>query len=94
MKKLFHELFSAPNEEAIDSILGANPILHNPTNWHPYGANESNFSVVENQQANPVAALVEKLTNSIDAMLMKKCYEQGIDPRSHQAPRSMGGSGS
>lgn len=50
---------------------------------------ESNVSVVENQQAKPVAALVEKLTNSIDAMLMKKCYEQGIDPRSQVAPKNM-----
>lgn len=64
-------------------------IFHNPHNWRPYGDNESNFSVVENQQANPVAALVEKLTNAIDAMLMKKCFEQGIDPRSHEAPRNM-----
>jgi hypothetical protein len=89
MKNLFLKLFSAPIEAAVDSILQSHSIFRNPQNWRPYGDNESNFSVVENQQANPIAALVEKLTNSIDAMLMKKCYEQGIDPRSHQAPKSM-----
>lgn len=86
---LFYSLFSAATEQAVDSIILGDPIFHNPQNWRPYGDNESNFSVVENQQANPVAALVEKLTNAIDAMLMKKCYEQGIDPRSQVAPKNM-----
>jgi hypothetical protein len=89
VNRLFYQLFNAPTEEAVNDIIQSNPIFHNSANWHPYGDNESNFSVVENQQANPVAALVEKLTNAIDAMLMRKCYEQGINPRSREAPRSM-----
>lgn len=89
MKSLFTQLFNAPTEETINGIIQKNPVLGDPGNWHPYGDNESNFSVVENQQANPVAALVEKLTNSIDALLMRKCYEAGIDPRSSQAPKTM-----
>jgi len=89
MRELFLRLFFASTEANIDSIVNNEPIFRNSKNWRPYGDNESNFSVVENQQANPVAALVEKLTNSIDAMLMKKCYEQRIDPRSQVAPKNM-----
>lgn len=89
MERLFQRLFSAPTEESVNDIIKSNSIFHDPDNWHPYGDNESNFSVVENQQANPVAALVEKLTNSIDALLMRKCYEAEIDPRSPQAPKTM-----
>jgi len=44
---------------------------------------------VRGQQSNPIAALVEKVTNSIDAILTRKCFEAGIDPESNQAPRSM-----
>ena len=88
-KYLFDSLFSAPTEKDVDIILQNNPIFQSPDNWRPYGDNESNFSVVENQQANPVAALVEKLTNSIDALLMRKCYEADIDPCSKQAPKTM-----
>jgi len=88
-KELFNVLYNASTESAVDNMLEHNLLFQNPANWRPYGANESNFSVVENQQANPVAALVEKLTNAIDAMLMRRCYEQGIDPRSHEAPRNM-----
>lgn len=40
-------------------------------------------------QSNPIAALVEKVTNSMDAILMRKCIELGIDPKSKDAPRSM-----
>ena len=33
--------------------------------------------------------MIEKFTNSIDATLMKKCYELDIDPKSADAPKTM-----
>ncbi len=86
---LFWELYQAKNEKDVDKIIGMYPHVFAPTNWHPLGDNESNFGVVENQQSNPVAALVEKLTNSVDAILMRKCYEAMVDPKSDVAPRSI-----
>ena len=50
---------------------------------------ENMFGVVRGQQSNPIAAIVEKVTNSIDAILVKKCCEAGIDPKSPEAPKSM-----
>ena len=47
------------------------------------------FGIVRNQQSSPIAALVEKVTNSMDAILTKKCLEQGIKPDSKEAPQSM-----
>ena len=47
------------------------------------------FGIVRNQQSNPIAALVEKVTNSIDAVLVRKCFEAGIEPKSSEAPKSM-----
>ena len=88
-EKLFNSLYFAPVEIDVDNIINVDPNLNNPDNWRPYGGIESNFSIVENQQANPIAALVEKLTNSIDAMLMKKCFESNIDPISPSAPKNM-----
>lgn len=89
MQELFTSLYNAPTEKEVDAIIRDNPIFHDTENWRPYGDTESNFSVIENQQASPVAALVEKLTNSIDALLMRKCYEANIDPRGPSAPKSM-----
>ena len=51
---------------------------------------ENTFGVIENQQASPIPALVEKITNSIDAVLMKGCLQHSIDPKSvEKAPKSM-----
>lgn len=90
LKQLFKELFSADREDAVDDVLKRYPrIFADPNNWRSLGGIENNFGVIENQQATPVAALIEKLTNSIDAILMRKCREHGIDPTSSTAPVSM-----
>ena len=88
-KELFEKLFGSPNEDAVDKVLQSYPEIFSQDNWHPYGENESFFGVIENQQASPVPALIEKITNSIDAILTKKCWEVGIDPVSNEAPHSM-----
>lgn len=89
-KKLFIELYNAKDEEEVDQIIQKySSLFDDPTNWRPLGGTFSNFSIVKNQQSNPIAAVIEKITNSIDAILMKKCYEQGTDPRSSNAPSSM-----
>ena len=64
-------------------------MLKNPGNWTPYGGDDTNFSVFDNQQPNPVSALIEKITNSIDSVLLKKCRLCDIDPMSKKAPQSM-----
>lgn len=88
-KELFLLLFNAATEEDIQKIIEQNPETFSLNNWFPVGGNESNYGIIENQQSNPIAALVEKVTNSIDAILTKKCLESGVQPDSHQAPRSM-----
>jgi len=91
-RHLFWSLFNASREEEVDDVIESNPQVFQQSNWHPYGGRdvgESNFSVVENQQAAPVPALVEKITNSIDAILMRKCHEEGVDPKSIDAPQSI-----
>ena len=89
MKKLFNKLYFAQTEDAVDKIVNAHPDIFRYENWLPLGKNENNFGVIENQQSTPIAALIEKITNSIDAVLMRKCLEAGIDPKSDSAPRSM-----
>ena len=89
LEQLFFDLYKAPVEADVEKVLTHYSLLNDPANWRPYGGNESNFGVVENQQASPIPALIEKITNGIDAILMRACLEHGIDPRSHQAPRSI-----
>ena len=89
MRQLFDTLYFAQTEEDIDKIINTYPDIFKPENWYPLGGHENNFGVIENQQSTPIAALIEKITNSIDAVLMKKCLEAGINPKSNQAPQSM-----
>ena len=89
MDQLFDKLYFAQTEDDVDKIINTHPNIFKPENWFPLGGNDNNFGVIENQQSTPIAALIEKITNSIDAVLMKKCLEAGINPKSDQAPKSM-----
>ena len=89
MKEFFNKLYFSQTEDAVDKIVNAHPDIFKSENWLPVGKNENNFAVIENQQSTPIAALIEKITNSIDAVLMRKCLEAGINPKSDNAPRSM-----
>lgn len=89
MRQLFMSLLTAGTEDEVEEILAAEGLTTDETKWTPYGDNESFYGVVENQQAHPVPALVEKVTNGIDAILEKKVLQDGIDIRSDKAPRSV-----
>lgn len=89
LRALFNHLYSAKNEEEIEKVISQYGSVFADENWSPLGENESFFGVIENQQASPIPALIEKITNSIDAILTRKCLETGIDPEAFSAPRSM-----
>ena len=89
MQQLFKKLYFAQTEDDVDKVMSNHPDIFKQENWCPLGGDENTFGVIENQQSNPIAALIEKITNSIDAVLMKKCLEAGINPKSEQAPKSM-----
>lgn len=87
--KLFWKLLGSATEDEIHAVLKDAGLLQSPKHWTPYGDNESNYAIVENQQASPIPALVEKVTNGVDAILEKRCLEEGFDPESTDAPRSV-----
>lgn len=89
LQNLFELLLELEDEEGVAALLGKLDTNDSGFAWHVLGGNENNFGVIENQQASPVAALIEKVTNSIDATLMRHCYEAGVDPKSAAAPRTM-----
>ena len=88
-ESIFRRLYEASTEAEVADIIADDRCLRDPLSWIPYGQNESNFGVVENQQASPIPALVEKIINSIDAILTRECLERGLDPTSVAAPRSV-----
>jgi hypothetical protein len=61
----------------------------NAGRWVSLGKMPNNQSVVHAQQSTPAAALVEKFTNGLDAILLRKCKSEKINPRSIAAPQNM-----
>jgi len=88
-EKLLFNLLLAQSEEEIKKIIDSDAVLSNGNNWRPYGGYETNFNTIDNQQKSPVAALIEKPINSIDALLLKECKLRGVDPKGMEAPRDM-----
>lgn len=89
--ELLDKLYNAPNAIALDKLIDECG-LNKTEYWKPYGGNINNASTFENQQASAENALVEKITNSIDAVLMKECMIRGIDPKdkkSLKVPQTM-----
>ncbi len=89
-KTLCIALAKADSEEEVLSLLKKAKYWDNRLVWQEYGHDEMNFSTIGNQQSSPDAALVEKLVNSIDAVLLRECLRRGIDPKSKAAPQSIG----
>ena len=88
-KELCINLIYTDSENEVISILDDIGFWNESDAWRFYGDKENNFSVIGNQQSRPVAALVEKLVNSIDARLLNECLINGVDPESADAPKSI-----
>ncbi|MCK9400665.1 MAG: hypothetical protein M0Q51_11825 [Bacteroidales bacterium] len=88
-KDLCLQLINCDNEEEVIVILKQHGYWDDPRLWRFYDDNENNFSTIGNQQRLPEAALVEKIINSIDALLINKCREEGINPEDNNAPKSI-----
>lgn len=86
LQSFCQSLVEAESEQEIIQILTEEGFWNNEENWEFYGKNENNFSVVGNQQSLPESALVEKIINSVDAVLMRECLRRKIAPESRDAP--------
>lgn len=69
-KDLCLKLVQAENEKSVIEILKKAGYWNSSDVWRAFNDDENNFSTIGNQSSKPDAALVEKLINSVDAMLM------------------------
>lgn len=90
-KQLLLELLEAEYEDDAIALLSKRGLFEeaNSKRWVALGNMPNNQSVVHAQQSSPAAALVEKFTNGLDAILLSRCKAQSIDPRSVAAPPNM-----
>jgi hypothetical protein len=89
-EELFLDLLKAEQEEDVTAALTVYDLAKfSDSNWLAYGGIENNFGIIGAQQADALGALVEKVVNSIDAVLMRECFARNLDPKSNLVPRSM-----
>jgi len=89
IKKLTLALIMAETEKDVVGVLSEAGLWKDKQVWKEVDENSGNWSTIGNQQSAPDAALVEKIINAVDAMLMKECLSRGIDPTSKEAPKSI-----
>ena len=90
-EEILIKLLSSTTADEVDFVV-QNDEFFRDINWVPIGGrgNDINAGRVEGQMKYPENAFVEKITNSIDAILMKKCRELGVDPADKEkAPKSL-----
>jgi hypothetical protein len=88
-QSLFLALLHADTEAEVLQLLKDAKYWSDQEVWRPIGDNTNNRAIIGNQQEDAVSALAEKITNSVDAILINRCLELGIDPTGDAAPRSM-----
>lgn len=88
-KDLCLALLRADTADDVQSILTAAGLWDNSEDWRLFSDTENNYSSIGNQQADAVAAFVEKLINAEDARLVNACRVAGLDPEGPAAPASM-----
>ena len=88
-KNLCLNLVYCESEKDVINLLKNEGYWDDSSIWRYYGDNENNFATIGNQQSRPEAAIVEKIINSVDAVLMSECLRRGVNPESSEAPKSI-----
>lgn len=83
------QLLRADTEAEVLSAINSNAEMRNPENWHAVDNRDTNFNTISNQSRTGGKAATELITNMVDAVLTKCCLEEGIDPKSKDAPQTM-----
>jgi len=89
-KNLCMKLAESDTEDEIISILKREGYWDDEKSWKYFNGEENNFDRIGNQQSSPDAAVVEKLINAVDSMLIKECLLRGVNPEDKEkAPETI-----
>jgi len=89
---LFESLLQADNENEVINILNQENLWEYSTdNWKIFGGDDfaGNKSIFMAQNPTPEGAIIEKLSNSIDALILLESKLRNIDPRGLDAPENV-----
>lgn len=82
-------LMRADTEAEVIEVLRDAGYWDDPAAWRLFSDSENNYSSIGNQQADAIAAFVEKIINSVDARLVDAAHLADVNPKGPEAPGSM-----
>ena len=88
-QKLLLNLLHANSEAEVTALVEKDGEMNRAENWRTLDNRENNYNTVRNQSSNGAKAATELMTNMVDAVLMKRCHEERIDPKGAGAPPDM-----
>lgn len=88
-KSVCLKLLAAESEARVLEIIRDVPEMGASENWRPLDERDTSWNIIHNQTADPSKALTELMTNMVDAVLTKHVRQNGICPKSANAPQSM-----
>ncbi len=86
---LCRALMRADTEAQVIEVLTDAGYWDDSRAWRLFSDSENNYSSIGNQQADAIAAFVEKIINSVDARLVDAARMAGVDPEAPDAPNTM-----
>lgn len=89
IKEFAIRLAKCESEDEVVELLTEYRFWDDDSCWRDFGDLENNYSSIGNQQATSDSALVEKIINSIDAVIMGDLLSKGISPKSEDAPKTI-----
>lgn len=89
IKNLALSVAKAETEKDVVQILRKFDLWTDESLWKNVDESSGNWSTIGNQQSTPDTALVEKIINSVDAVMMRECLRRGVKPDSKDAPKSI-----
>jgi len=89
IKSLALLLAETETEKNVVQILSEVNLWADKGAWKEIDESSGNWSTIGNQQSAPDTALVEKIINSVDAVMTRECLRRGIKPDSEGAPKSI-----
>jgi len=89
-KKLCLSLMNAQTGNEVVNLIKNVNLWDDPKLWREYGDDSMSWTIIGNQGSADFS-LNEKIVNGLDAVLMNKCWESGINPKTQykQAPQSI-----
>lgn len=87
---LLKSILYSESEGEVSNIITKNKSMNDPESWKPLDGRDTNVNIITNQSSTGAKAATELITNMVDSILIKRCLEEGMNPKDKaKVPKTM-----